>query len=136
MTNLTETMYKKQLDEAVNRMINAGFNQNIISEFSEKETILCSDNGILVRPLTSEESLMVKDFCDEWNGVVFHIIKSAFFYSILYVSKHEQEWESDMLSLHEMLPFVYVVNTKCPDFSEFGHIEIKIMQNGIISRVN
>ncbi len=136
MTNLTETMHKKQLDEAVNRMINAGFNQNIISEFSEKETILCSDNGIFVRPLTSEESLMVKDFCDEWNGVVFHIIKSAFFYSILYVSKHEQEWESDMLSLHEMLPFVYVVNTKCPDFSEFGHIEIEVMQNGIISRVN
>ena len=53
-------------------------------------------------------------------------------YSLLYVSKHTEEWESDRADIQKERVFVYVVNKDMPDFSEFGTIGIRPSFGGVI----
>lgn len=52
------------------------------------------------------------------DGTIMHLI------SLLYVSKHMEEWERDRNDLAAGVPIVYVYNVNMPEFSELGAIRI------------
>ena len=133
-----EDLREMQVKEAIERMKMLHIMDRPIKEF-EKEGVLNLSEGIgLLYWLDDEERKMVADFEEEYSCVVYHVIKTfstlGLMYSLLYVSKHMDEWEMDRADILDGRAFVYVVNKDMPDCSEFGSISI-IAANGGLVRV-
>ena len=130
-----EDLREKQVEEAVARMKLFGILKTPINEFKKDGVINRSENGILYW-LDDEEKQMVADFEQDNGGVVYHVIKTlsniGLMYSLLYVSKHTEEWEMDRADIQEGRAFVYVVNKDMPDCSEFGTIGIRPLFGGVL----
>lgn len=130
-----ESFRDSQVEEAVARMKLLGILKTPIKEFKEDGVINRSENGILYW-LDDEEKKMVADFEEEYSCVVYHVIKTfstlGLMYSLLYVSKHMDEWEMDREDILDGRAFVYVVNKDMPDCSEFGTIGIRPSFGGVI----
>lgn len=131
-----EDLKEMQVKEAIERMKMLHIMDRPIKEF-EKEGVLNLSEGIgLLYWLDDEEKKMVADFEEEYGGVVYHVIKTfstlGLMYSLLYVSKHTEEWEMDRADIQEGRAFVYVVNKDMPDCSEFGTIGIRPSFGGVI----
>lgn len=130
-----ESFRDSQVEEAVARMKLLGILKTPIKEFKKDGVINRSENGILYW-LDDEEKQMVADFEKEYSCVVYHVIKTfstlGLMYSLLYVSKHTDEWEMDRADIQEGRAFVYVVNKDMPDCSEFGTIGIRPSFGGVI----
>lgn len=77
----------------------------------------------------------IKEFEEESNGLVYHVIKTqmnfGLMYSFLYVSEYIEEWKMDMEDLGDNQTLAYVVNTTMPDCSEFGTIGIEPSIGGL-----
>lgn len=131
-----EKLIEKQKEEAASRMKKLKLHENVIKEFTEKGKLNVSELQGLLYWLDDSEKEMVKRFEDKNDAIVYHIIKNrtsmGVMYSLLYVSKYEEEWEMDNEELKEGYPLVYVVNNTYPDCSEFGSIEIKILNGGLV----
>ena len=130
-----ESFRDSQVEEAVARMKLLGILKIPINEFKKDGVINRSENGILYW-LDDEEKQMVADFEKDNDGVVYHAIKTlsniGLMYSLLYVSKHTEEWEMDRADIQEGRAFVYVVNKDMPDCSEFGTIGIRPLFGGVL----
>lgn len=130
-----ESFRDSQVEEAVARMKLLGILKTPINEFKKDGVINRSENGILYW-LDDEEKQMVADFEKDNDGVVYHAIKTlsniGLMYSLLYVSKHTEEWEMDRADIQEGMAFVYVVNKDMPDCSEFGTIGIRPLFGGVL----
>ena len=121
-----EDLKEMQVKEAIERMKMLHIMDRPIKEF-ENEGVLNLSEGIgLLYWLDDEEKKMV----------VYHVIKTfstlGLMYSLLYVSKHMDEWEMDRADIQEERVFVYVVNKDMPDCSEFGTIGIRPSFGGVI----
>ena len=53
------------------------------------------------------------------------------FFSLLFVSRYEEEWEYDRRELKEGYPYAYVWNRE-EEFGEIGSIQIKMEQGGLV----
>ena len=131
-----EDLREMQVKEAIERMKMLHIMDRPIKEF-EKEGVLNLSEGIgLLYWLDDEEKKMVADFEEEYSCVVYHVIKTfstlGLMYSLLYVSKHMDEWEMDLSDILDGRVFVYVVNKDMPDCSEFGTIGIRPSFGGVI----
>lgn len=130
-----ESFRDSQVEEAVARMKLLEILKTPINEFKKDGVINRSENGILYW-LDDEEKQMVADFEKDYGGVVYHAIKTlsniGLMYSLLYVSKHTEEWEMDRADIQEGRAFVYVVNKDMPDCSEFGTIGIRPLFGGVL----
>lgn len=131
-----EDLREMQVKEAIERMKMLHIMDRPIKEF-EKEGVLNLSEGIgLLYWLDDEEKKMVADFEEEYSCVVYHVIKTfstlGLMYSLLYVSKHMDEWEMDRAEILDGRAFVYVVNKDMPDCSEFGIIGIRPSFGGVI----
>lgn len=130
-----EDLRNKQVEEAVKRMKMLHILPRAIQEFKSGVINRSEEMGLLYW-LDDEEKEMVKKFEEEREGVVYHVIMTETtmgrMYSLLYVSKHTEEWEMDRADIHEERVFVYVVNKDMPDFSEFGTIGIRPSFGGVI----
>ena len=130
-----ESFRDSQVEESVARMKLLGILKTPIKEFKEDGVINRSENGILYW-LDDEEKKMVADFEEEYSCVVYHVIKTfstlGLMYSLLYVSKHMDEWEMDREDILDGRAFVYVVNKDMPDCSEFGTIGIRPLFGGVL----
>lgn len=130
-----ESFRDSQVEEAVARMKLLGILKTPINEFKKDGVINRSENGILYW-LDDEEKQMVADFEQDNGGVVYHVIKTlsniGLMYSLLYVSKHTEEWKMDRADIQEGRAFVYVVNKDMPDCSEFGTIGIRPLFGGFL----
>lgn len=130
-----ESFRDSQVEEAVARMKLLGILKTPINEFKKDGVINRSENWILYW-LDDEEKQMVADFEKDNDGVVYHAIKTlsniGLMYSLLYVSKHTEEWEMDRADIQEGRAFVYVVNKDMPDCSEFGTIGIRPLFGGVL----
>lgn len=126
---------EQQKAEAVKRMKKLKIMPQTISEFAEQGKINRSENRGILYWLNEEEQEMVESFENEYGGVVYHAIKNyttiGIMYSLLYVSKHMDEWPLDMLDIAEERAVAYVVNVDAPDCSEFGSIGIRPMVGGV-----
>ena len=132
-----EDLREMQVKEAVKRMKALHILPRVIQEF-KGGTINKSEKMGLLYWLDDEEKEMVKKFEEKREGVVYHVIMTdttiGRMYSLLYVSKHTEEWEMDRAEIQQMVPFVYVVNKDMPVCSDFGRISI-IATNGGLVRV-
>ena len=129
--------------EALLRMKKLDLHENAIREFKEEGKLNLSEGakvfgvpvGVLYW-LNDEEQKMVDEFEKEYGGKVYHVVKTSttfgLLYSMLYVSKHPEEWEDDDKSLEEGYAFAYVKNATDDFLSELGEIMIKPAFGGVV----
>ena len=131
-----ESFRDSQVEEAVARMKLLGILKTPINEFKKEGVLNLSEALGLLYWLDDEEKQMVADFEKDNGGVVYHVIKTlsnmGLMYSLLYVSKHTEEWEMDRADIQDGRAFVYVVNKDMPDCSEFGTIGIRPLFGGVL----
>lgn len=130
-----ENLREMQVKEAVNRMKMLHILPRTVQEFKSGVINRSEEIGLLYW-LDDSEKEMIEKFEKKWEGVVYHVIMTETtmgrMYSLLYVSKHTEEWESDRADIQKERVFVYVVNNDMPDFSEFGIIGIRPSFGGVI----
>jgi hypothetical protein len=116
----------KQEAEAVERMKLLELYPTVIKEFINEKVINKSEHIGILYWLDDDEKQFVKDFEDEYNAVVYHIVKTyttiGCMLSVFYVSDDESEWESDREDIKIGEQLCYVKNIDNDDCSEFGYI--------------
>ena len=124
-----------QKKEAVARLKRLGVLSDVIKQFEESGTLHRSEQGILYW-LTDEEKEMVSSWEKKTENVAYFVIKNKFefglCYSILYVSKYEDEWNADNEDLDDGFPFVYVENVDDNACSEYGRIGISLRYGALV----
>lgn len=131
---------KKQMTEAVKRLKALKIHPNVIKEFSRNDfsdsLLNYSDNGILFWIEDDKWKKIISDFEESYNAVVYHAIfnhtEFGDMLSLLYVSEHEDEWESDMSDLANSYSYAYVANLDYNDLSEIGGIGISPRFGGVV----
>lgn len=124
-----------QTAEAVKRLKMLGVHPNVIKDFQEG-VVNYSVKGMLFWIEKESWKNIVFDFEQNYSAVVYHaILNHAEFgdmLSLLYVSRHEEEWEADRSILTYGETVAYVHNFDAPYCSEIGIIGIKSAFGGII----
>ena len=127
---------EQQKQEAIERMKMLKLSPNIIKEFEKENTLNLSENGGILYWLDRDQQAIVDEFETEHDALVYHVIHNftefGGLYSLLYVSKHEEEWETDREDLKDGYAFVYVKNVDDNWCSEFGSICIKPQYGGLV----
>lgn len=124
---------KKQ--EAIKRMIALGLFKPCIKAFTKyDEAQLSEPTGGLYEFSDNEElNAKVKEFEDEHNALVYHVIHTPVridgipmdLYNFLYVSDYEEEWEMDNVDIDDGYVMAYVWNKTDDWMSEFGSIAVQ-----------
>lgn len=130
-----ENMKELQKKEALERIKILELHQNVYDEFLKEEKLNVSEKGILFWE-NEEQQKMIDEWEKETENLVYHVIHNftefGELYSFLYVSKHEEEWETDREDLKHGYALVYVKNITDEYCSEYGSIGIKKFIGGLI----
>lgn len=123
--------------EAIKRMKTMGIIRDAIKQFEEDDIVMMSEPPIGgLYWLNDEQKRMVKDFENEYNGLVYLVVRSytniGMMDNLFYVSNYEEEWEMDNADIDEKYACVYVINHDMPECSEFGTIAWKNVSGGIL----
>lgn len=128
----------KQKQEALERMKMLKLHGNIIKEFDKEGIVNLSENGGFLYWLDSDQQAIVDEFEAEHDALVYHVIHDCTelgeLYSLLYVSKYEEEWEDERTDLKDDYVFVYVKNVNDTQNSEFGSIGVKPQLGGLVRK--
>lgn len=121
--------------EALKRMKTLKLYSKIVEDFARENKIYQSERHGYLYWLDDNEEKMVKEFEEKYNCLVYHVIHQytnfGELYSYLYVSNEEEEWKYDIEDLKAKLPLCYVYNLTHPQLSEFGIIEIELVNGGL-----
>lgn len=124
-----------QKAEALKRMKKLELHQNVIKEFEQEGKLNISEKGVLFW-LNEEQKKYVHEFEKESDNLVFHIIHSftefGELYTMLYVSKHQEEWERDIEDIDNDICCAYVKNISDDWCSEYGYIGFKKFIGGLV----
>lgn len=122
--------------EAIKRMRFLELHPNAIKEFEDSDLINCSEFLGALYWISDKEKAIVKEFEEEYNAVVYHIIRNSTsigeMLALLYVSDYEDEWDMDIADIIEGYPFAYVKNLDDDFCSEFGTIGVKKCNGGLV----
>lgn len=128
-------MLEKQRAEALERMEQLKMSRQCINAFKRGEVWESESIGSLYE-CNEKEKEYIRDFEREYGGVVYHVIHNMFefgeCYSMLYVSKYEDEWSQDRTDLKDGYALVYVKNVDDDTCSEFGSIGIRSNIGGLV----
>lgn len=128
-------MRKTQKLEAIERMKMLRLSPACIQAFKRGEIWESEGIGALYE-VNEEEQKMIQEFEQKNDAVVYHMIHNMTsfgeLYSMLFVSKYEEEWEMDRQDIKENIVFVYVYNKTDDWCSEFGSIGVKPSIGGLI----
>ena len=84
----------------------------------------------------AELNAQIKEFEEEHNALVYHVIHTytefGELYSLLYVSDDEEEWVLDHADIHAGYTIVYVWNKSDDWMSEFGSIAVQERFGGLV----
>ena len=131
-----EELKIKQKQEAIERMKMLKIYSQAIKEFEKENVINVSEHGGILFWLDDDQQEMVKQFEEKYNAVVYHVIHNytefGELYSLLYVSRHENEWDYDRDDIKHNIALSYVININEESFSEFGSIGIRPQFGGVI----
>lgn len=130
-------MIKKQYEEAIKRMKKLNFIENAINDF-ERGVLNKSERvvfpGILYW-LNDEEKEFIKRWQKETGNLAYHVIKDntemGTMYSILYVSKYEEEWNQDIEDLENELAIAYCGIGLDEMYFEYGSIGVRPANGGL-----
>ena len=130
------TLRDRQMQEALQRMRILKLHPNVILEFSTEHKLNKSFEVGILYWLDDTETSFIKDFEEKHNALVYHAIETSTpfgkMFSLLYVSKYEDEWEDDRINLEEGLQNCYVKNLDDDWCSEFGYIQFKRCFGGVM----
>ena len=124
--------------EAINRMKTLDLFKPYIMAFEKRGKIYLSEptGGVYEFDADVELVAKVKEFEEENNALVYHVIHSITIfgelYNFLYVSDYKEEWEMDNEDLAEGYAMSYVWNKTDEWCSEFGSIGVKGKFGGIV----
>lgn len=126
----------KQKQEALERMKMLKLHHNVIKEFEKDGIVNLSESGGFLYWLNGDEQTIVDEFETEYDALVYHVIHDftefGELYSLLYVSKDEDEWKYDREDIENGIAIAYVKNTTEENFSEFGSIGIRPNIGGLV----
>lgn len=121
--------------EALLRMKKLKLHENVLAEFKNEDKLNQSETGVLYWVENEEVLAKIKEFEANYNALVYHVIRShtsfGELYSFLYVSDHQEEWQSDDDYLKENLAYAYVFNISDDWCSEIGMIQIQPITGGL-----
>lgn len=124
--------------EAIKRMKALDLYKPYITLFEKDNQIFMSEMTGGVYEFNDNEELIakVKAFEEEYDALVYHIIRTMTqfgeLYNFLYVSKYQEEWETDNEDIAEGYALVYVWNKTDDWCSEFGSIGVQGKFGGIV----
>ena len=124
--------------EAIQRMKALDLYKPYITLFEKDNKIFLSEMTGGVYEFDNDEALnaKVKEFEEEYNATVYHVIRTMTqfgeLYNFLYVSDHEDEWEMDNADIEAGYALAYVWNKTDEWCSEFGSIGVKGKYGGIV----
>lgn len=124
--------------EAISRMKALDLYSPYIREFEKYDKIFLSEmtGGVYEFEDNKELAAKVKEFEEEYNALVYHVIHTftifGELYNFLYVSDHEEEWVMDNEDIDDGIALAYVWNKDDDLCSEFGSIGVRGKFGGIV----
>lgn len=132
-------MKEKQREEALRRMGNMKLGTEIVEAFKAGDLAMCDKVTIInfgtlpvIELLDGEILTQIREIEEEYNLVVYAVVKSytefGTLYDLLYVSQYEEEWGMDEELWKDKIVMSYCINQDIPHFSEFGSIGVDIQK--------
>lgn len=124
--------------EAIKRMKILGLFKPCIRAFEKYDEVqLTEPNGGLYEFGDNEElNAKIKEFEEEHNALVYHVIHNytqfGELYSFLFVSDYEEEWEMDNEDVKDGYAVAYVWNKSDDWCSEMGSIVVQEKFGGLV----
>lgn len=143
---MAEDIRTLQKQEAIERLkiLHKHFElmKTVITEFEKEDTLYYSEYQNKVFPavlywVSNREDLteLVKKVEKEEEILVYHAILTPTIYgtyfSLLYVSQNQEEWEEEKMYLKESITSAYSINLSDIEMAEFGDIQIAGVMGGI-----
>lgn len=128
----------KKKEEAIKRMGMLGLFKPCIKAFERHDEVqLTEPNGGLYEFSDDAElNEKVKEFEEQYNALVYHVIHTytqfGELYNFLFVSDYEEEWEYDMADLKDGYVIAYVWNKSDDWCSEMGSIVVRELFGGLV----
>jgi len=130
------TLKDEQRLEAIERMKLLKLHPNAILEFLNEGKLNKSEGMGILFWLEDDELEFVKEFEEEHNALVYHLIKSytniGTMLTVFYVSEHMDEWELDRADMEDDIQVCYVKNLDDDWCSEFGSIGFRSINGGLV----
>ena len=123
--------------EAIRRMDVLDIYSETIRQFEDEDLVSYSEAPLGTNYwLTAEQREVIKTFEEEYNALVYFIVRTnteiGTLDSFLYVSDHEEEWDMDNEDIKYGYVVAYVHNYNAPEFSEFGSIQVENRFGGLV----
>lgn len=122
-------------NEAIKRMTTLRLSKECMAVFKKGKVWKSMWCGALYE-LTDEEQKIVDKFENENDCIVYHAIYTSTefgeLFSMLFVSKYEEEWEFDNADLKDNYVFAMVENLTDPWYSDMGSIKVESMFGGLV----
>ena len=124
--------------EAINRMKGFELFAPCIKAFKDRNEVQLSEitGGLYEFSGNEELTTKVKEFEQEYNALVYHVIHTytqfGELYNFLYVSDYEEEWEMDQDDIKDNYVRCYVWNKDDDICSEFGTIAVRQLFGGLV----
>ena len=124
--------------EAIKRMKALDLYKPYINLFEKDNKIFLSEmtGGVYEFDEDEELNAKVKAFEEEYDALVYHVIRTMTqfgeLYNFLYVSDYEEEWEMDNADIEAGYALAYVWNKTDEWCSEFGSIGVRGKFGGIV----
>ena len=128
---------EKMKKEGLLRMKKLNLMEDVVKLFKEEDGLYKTEGqkGTLYF-LNEEEKKAVKEVEEQFEGLVYHVIKTftefGTLLNMLYVSQYDEEWEMDRADIGDGIVFAYVKNLDAEYCSEFGSIGVKPMIGGVV----
>ena len=118
--------HEEQLEEAVRRL-KLFFPESTIPEEFAKDESLYVCQGTAGLPVRYPEEMIdeICEFENEYEAIVYLVIRNSWSDSLLFVSRYRDEWEDDYEDIEDGYPMAYVINRYEAWCSEFGSIRVR-----------
>ena len=124
--------------KAIERMEDFGLYKPYINSFVKRDEIFLTEPTGGVYEFTSNTELYkrIKEFEEEYNALVYHVIHTftdfGELYNFLYVSDYKDEWYMDDYDAKHGQSYAYVWNVDDELCSESGTIGVKNKFGGLV----
>lgn len=129
---------EKKKEEAIKRMKVLGLFKPCIKAFEKYDELQLTEptGGLYEFGDNTELNAKIKEFEEEYNALVYHVIHTytqfGELYNFLYVSDYPEEYEYEMEELEDGYAIAYVWNKSDDWLSELGGIAVRERFGGLV----
>ena len=129
---------EKKKEEAIKRMKVLGLFKPCIKSFEKYDELQLTEptGGLYEFGDNAELNAKIKEFEEEYNALVYHVIHTytqfGELYNFLYVNDCEEEWEMDNADIVDGYVVAYVWNKSDDFLSEIGSIVVREIIGGLV----